>query len=276
MKVLVIANGARVPPDEVDRIAKAVGADAHITTRAGEAEAVARNARGYQRIVCMGGDGTFNECVNGVGDSGVELALVPFGTGNDFARMMRITSENALQRIQGTARRIDLGEVRVGGHVRRFANIAEVGLGARAMAAVAGFGRAVPKKAKFLLGVAVAVADHRNFAVTINGRRKKVSNIVIANGRYFGGGMCPAPDARPDDGLLDLVCFGSLSLPELMTHLPKIYFPRRIDHPKISYERVERVVVESTARLMIEVDGEYLGTGACEFRVLPAALVFVG
>lgn len=275
MKILVIANGARVPPAEVERVVRALGAEAHVTARPGEAEEVARRAHGYRRIVCVGGDGTFHECVNGVGDSGVELALVPFGTGNDFARMMGITSENALERAQGTVRRIDLGEVRFGGRVRRFANIAEVGLGARTIAAVARFGPAVPKKARFLAGMAAALADHRNFVATINGRRLKVCNIVVANGRHFGGGMCPAPEARPDDGLLDLVCFGSLSLAEMMVHLPKIYRPRPIRHFKVTYQRVDRVVVESEARPMIEADGEYLGSGACEFRILPGALAFV-
>ncbi len=99
-----------------------------------------------------------------------------------------------------------------------------------------------------------------------------MTNVVVANGPYHAGGMWLAPQARPDDGLFDVVLFGDISKVDFVRNVAKIYRGTHVDHPKIDVVRSDVVTVESPEPLPLEVDGEQPGTTPARFEILPRAL----
>jgi len=97
-------------------------------------------------------------------------------------------------------------------------------------------------------------------------------DVVVANGRYFGGGMMIVPEASPDDGLLDVLLIGDLTKRDLLLTLPKTYRGRHLPHPKAESFRGKTVTVDAPEPLPIELDGEQPGTTPARFEILPRAL----
>ena len=97
-------------------------------------------------------------------------------------------------------------------------------------------------------------------------------DVVVANGRYFGGGMMITPEAAPDDGVFDVLLIGDLTKRDLMLTLPKTYRGKHLPHPKAEVLRGAVVTVDADEPLPIELDGEQPGTTPARFEVLPRAL----
>ena len=97
-------------------------------------------------------------------------------------------------------------------------------------------------------------------------------DVVVANGRYFGGGMMMTPEAEPDDGLFDVLLIGDLTKRDLIVTLPKTYKGKHLPHPKAELLRGATVSVEAPEPLPIELDGEQPGTTPVRFDVVPKAL----
>ena len=101
--------------------------------------------------------------------------------------------------------------------------------------------------------------------------RRPMHDVVVANGRTFGGGMIICPDAEPDDGLFDVLTIGDLTKRDLLVTLPKTYRARHLPHPKAELLRGAVVTVDADAPLPIELDGEQPGTTPVRFEVSPGA-----
>jgi diacylglycerol kinase (ATP) len=99
--------------------------------------------------------------------------------------------------------------------------------------------------------------------------------VVIANGTYFGGGMCLAPDAKPNDGLLDMIIFGDMRKSEMMKIWTMTYNGRHISHQKVRLRKIRNVALQCDEKILVEADGELLGEGPVSFSVLPSALNIV-
>jgi diacylglycerol kinase family enzyme len=97
-------------------------------------------------------------------------------------------------------------------------------------------------------------------------------DVVVANGRYFGGGMMICPDAAPDDGVFDVLLIGDLTKRDLVLTLPKTYRGKHLPHPKAEVLRGALVTVESDEPLPIELDGEQPGTTPVRFELVRHAL----
>ena len=97
-------------------------------------------------------------------------------------------------------------------------------------------------------------------------------DVVVANGRFFGGGMKMCPDALPADGLLDVVTIGDVTKRDLVLTMPKIYRGTHLPHPKAEALRGRVVTVETAEPMPVELDGEQPGTTPARFEVLPGAL----
>jgi diacylglycerol kinase family enzyme len=98
--------------------------------------------------------------------------------------------------------------------------------------------------------------------------------VAVANGRWFGGGMCIAPHAAPDDGLLDVVVVGDVSTPRLVRRLPSVYRGAHLGFPEVTFVRGRRVEAqaEAGAFVPVDLDGESPGRLPAVFDVVPAAL----
>jgi diacylglycerol kinase (ATP) len=97
-------------------------------------------------------------------------------------------------------------------------------------------------------------------------------DVVVANGQWHGGAMWLAPEARPDDGLFDVLLIGDVTKADFLLTAPKIYRGTHLSHPKVELLRSARVRVDAPVRLPIELDGEQVGTTPATFEVVPGAL----
>lgn len=240
---------------------------------------------GARRLVVVGGDGSVNEVVNGVGDlGGVELAVLPNGTGWDFVRTYGIPRrldaavETALA---GDVREIDLGVVDfrtwAGTEGRAyFANVGSAGISGAIAQRANDTSKALGGKVSYYWAT-VAVffgwqAGELRVAVDGETRAGRMIDVLVANGRYLGGGMMMLPEAEPDDGLFDVLLIGDVTKRDLLVVLPKTYRGKHLPHPKLEVLRGRVVTVESDEPLPIEVDGEQPGTTPARFEVVPRAL----
>ena len=289
------ANGrtAREWP-EIARRAAARGMRPDVRTTRGpdHATELTRQAlrEGARLIVAVGGDGTVSEVVNGFfdGDEPVapdaELAVVCRGSGCDLIRTFGISkhTDRALDvAAHGSVRTIDVGRVTFTGHdgerrVRRFANVASVGLTGVVAERVNNAGAPLGATVAFAWATVASFVRYRNsrFHVQIDDRSLDAvcNNVIVANCRYFAGGMKILPDAAPDDGRLDVLVWGDVSKADLARNLHKLYRGTHVGHPKADISRATRIEVVPETALPIEVDGEVPGTTPVVFELTPAAL----
>jgi diacylglycerol kinase (ATP) len=227
-----------------------------------------------------------NEAVNGLlsaGTDGCELALVPCGSGDDFARTFRIPlePEKALAvAARGQARRIDAGRARFrseeGESERYFANFAGAGISG----AIARRGAATSKRfgarAAYFWATAAVFLRWSSVPMTVETdeqrREGRMFEVIVANGAYAAGGMRVAPDAAADDGLLDVVLIGDATKLDFLTTFPKIYRGTHVNHSKVEVLRARRVSVAAAEPLAVVLDGEQPGMTPAQFEVLPGAL----
>jgi diacylglycerol kinase (ATP) len=223
--------------------------------------------------------------VNGIaGRNDVEVAVIPRGTGWDFARghsiPHRLDDAFRVAR-EGRPREIDLGLARFrswDGEAREsyFANIASAGMSGAIARRANETTKALGGKVSYFWATFAVFARWHNseIAVAVDGERRQahMHDVVVANGRYFGGGMKICPDARVDDGLLDVLLIGDLTKRDLLLTLPKTYRGKHLPHPKAELLRGATVEVDAPTQLPLELDGEQPGTTPARFEVVSRAL----
>jgi YegS/Rv2252/BmrU family lipid kinase len=262
----------------------------------------ARGAReGRRLIVACGGDGTISEVANGILESGcgddVELGILPSGTGGDFRRSLRIparTADAARLLRNGRTRRMDVGRVTYLNHAgaeesRYFLGVASMGMSTDIIERVKGRNsRSLPATRSSWLGgkLSFAVAtvqstlssNKTNVIVQLDDapeRRLTVSNLCVANARYFGGGMKVAPMAVLDDGQLDVVAIGDLGALKILTNAHKLYRGTHLEMEQVHHAHARTVTARSAWKndeVEIEIDGELPGRLPAKFEILPRAL----
>jgi YegS/Rv2252/BmrU family lipid kinase len=265
-----------------------------VTCGPGDARGLAREAlrAGAGRLIVAGGDGTLNEVINGLSAAAgplppPALALLPLGTGVDFARGLGIgTIEDTLAALQrGEPHAFDLGNARFRANdgtlrERAFVNVADCGLGPHASAQIGRVDRRFGRAA-YLYGAMQAIAGYAPAftRITVDDRpiyAAPCGLLAIGNGQFFGGGMRIAPKARPDDGLLDLVILGATDRRTLLGDLlPRVYRGTHLRHPAVHFARGTTITVDAEPPLPLELDGEIVGTTPATFTILPKRLTIL-
>ncbi|HYL70543.1 MAG TPA: diacylglycerol kinase family protein [Candidatus Dormibacteraeota bacterium] len=263
------------------------------TTAPGDATRAVRAAlrEGRTRVVAVGGDGTLNEVVDGFfAEDGTRLApdavlgLVPSGTGGDFRKAAGVPADSreAVRLLaSGQTRRIDAGRIDFDSGARRhFINIADCGLGGEVVARVnrSRFkGGGARGTAVFLWQSLAALWTFGAHPVTVRVDTERfdgaVQSVVVANGRYFGGGMHIAPDAALDDGLFDVVIVEARGRVRSLRGLPSLYRGRHLGEPGVSVLRGATVRIETPgAPLLFDVEGEQIGATPATLTCLAGAI----
>ena len=266
--------------------------DVRVTEGPGDATRLAHRAveAGGRFVVAVGGDGTVHEVVNGLlhEDAAVHpdtvLGVVSAGSGCDFVRTFGLPPEavGAVGRLAGAETRpLDVGKVsyldQEGRPASRyFANIAEAGLGGstarRAAALPAWLG-----PARYFFGFWLVLPAYRACSARVDVDDEEVFegravNVVVANCRFFGGGMQISPRSDPADGVLDVQVYtGPKS--DSFTTLPKVYRGRHLPHRNVVELKGARFCLHGEQSMEIEADGEVLGTTPVTIEVLPRPLV---
>ena len=277
------------------RFLKEGGVDVSLrfTAMAGDATRLAREAvaAGAQVVLSVGGDGTNNEVVNGFFHGPPEVrsktafAIAPVGTGGDFAKTVRQSGESreVLARLQRSQRRtIDVGRVEFAGFDGKLAsryviNIAEFGSGGAVVEKVNRTTKILGGRMSFLMAILSVMPKYRNRRVRyrIDGgpeRELIANNFVVANGRYFGGGLMPAPQAELDDGLFDVVVIGDLDFKTIRRHLKDLRAGTHLSLPGVTFARGREVVTRDTEGALLDLDGELVGRDPTRFVCVPKAL----
>ena len=298
-----VAGGGRLKrdwPQVAAALTRRFGAfDLRETQASGDAKRLARDlsAGGCDLVIAAGGDGTASEAADGLlqaaGELGrtAELALLPCGTGIDFARGLGLPRglDALVERIAtAKGRAVDAGRISyVDDHgalaSRHFINIASLGLSGatdRAVNADKRKGR-VSAKALFYWRTVVEFVRYRFQAVRITVDdgppfEAKMALVAVANGKFFGGGMMVAPDAALDDGQFDIVILRAANKAKLIWDLRLVYGGRHRDHPSITIVRGRTVVVEPVGDgdpALVDIDGESPGRIPATFEMLPGALM---
>jgi YegS/Rv2252/BmrU family lipid kinase len=282
------STGRRWP--ELARRAAAVGleGDALLSERPGHLAELAREAAlgGASLLVVVGGDGSVNEVANGLAGlpSPPEVAIVARGTGWDFVRTFAIPrgiEDAARIALDGVTRDVDLGRVTYrawDGHEAEavFANVASAGMSGAIAQRANETTKALGGKMSYLWATFAVFArwsatDVR-LRVDAQERDGLMFDVVVANGRFLGGGMEMCPDAAPDDGLFDVLTIGDITKLDLVRTMPKIYRGTHLPHPKAELLRGRTVQVETEQPVPIQLDGEQPGTTPVRFEVLERAL----
>jgi diacylglycerol kinase (ATP) len=260
--------------------------DTLLSERPGHLRELAREAveNGASLLVAVGGDGTVNEVVQGLAGKQAELAIIPRGTGWDFARTYgiprRLEAAVAVA-LQGHVRAIDLGRASYRSWDGReaesyFANIASAGMTGAIAKRANETSKALGGKVSYAWATLAVFARWQNDEVLVQvddeRRSGRMHDVVVANGRYFGGGMMICPEAEPDDGLFDVLLIGDLTKRDLLVTLPKTYRGRHLPHPKAELLRGAVVTVDAPEPLPVELDGEQPGTTPVRFEIVPQAL----
>ncbi len=260
----------------------------HETAKAGDAAHLAAQALqdGCDLVVAAGGDGTINEVVNGLSDNwaGARLGILPLGTGNDFARTIKVPTE--VNAAVETILRNDAPPLDVvcaeSDRTRYFMNVSAGGFSGLVDEKLSDGVKATWGPLAYLRAAMTALPDLKNYHMAIRfDDEEPVSlvayNIVVANARYVAGGVPIAPAAIPDDGAVDIVIVPAESVPRLATLVPLILLGRHLDSPCIRWRRARKVRVQSRPGMWFNTDGELVGNEPITFTVLPRALrVIVG
>jgi YegS/Rv2252/BmrU family lipid kinase len=292
--LVVIANphsgrgrvGQEMPELERQLISRRLGYRIVETDGPGHATAIAREAleAGDRFLVAVGGDGTVHEVVNGMiendkplGEDAV-LGVVAAGSGCDFVKTFGLPQDvpKAVRHLDGD-RVFPIDVIRVdyqqdGRTVTRYVpNIAEAGFGGAVVARAERLPRWLGRS-RYFWAFWLSVRKYRTGTISVQVDRKsfegRASNVVIANGQFYGGGMRISPRSYPGDGLLDIqISTGPKS--DAFTMMPKIYRGEHVPHPHIKEMRGRVITVEADRPLPIEGDGEVLGTTPATFTVIP-------
>ncbi len=272
------------------------------TERTGHGRQLAAEAalQGTQLIIACGGDGTISEVANGILESNgeTELAVLPGGTGSDFRRTLGIptnTAAAARALRDGRTRIIDAARVTFVNdsgerETRFFVNVASFGMSTEVLTRTASresrkwIPAFAPRKLGSKLSYAAATVQTTLAAAPIevhiqldeqDERRMRVAEFCVANARYYGGAMKIAPDAKLDDGLLDVVSIGDASAFRILSNAPRLYFGAHLRMDEVNHALAKQIVarpLKKDAIVRIELDGEVVGRLPATFQVMPSAL----
>lgn len=283
----------------MDRFSSEYEVKIYETTRPREAENLTYQAlrEGCDFLIAVGGDGTLHEMVNEYlkfedpAREKVILGLLPYGTGNDFARGTGINKD--IDQLEGLIRRaepvrVDAGLIRItkkdgSEYIRFFDNISDMGLGADVVARVNSikYGKIIlGGTITYFLSVLITFLTFRHKKIRIHWEGFNwdgpVLSLVVANGRYFGSGMGIAPEARMDDGQFEVIILGKVKIIDYLKNLAKLRRCEKIIHPEVFYHRVNRLSIELPEKnIFIEADGELEGSAPAVYECLPGALNFL-
>jgi YegS/Rv2252/BmrU family lipid kinase len=284
----VVVNPAKVPTtdrmrEQVEKAVRDVGWEAPTwleTTEKDPGKGMAEQAirEGYDVVLAFGGDGTVMSCVTALAGTGVPLGVLPAGTGNLLARNLELpvddVSESVRIALTGADRMLDVGAC--GDH--RFVIMAGLGFDAAMM-------RDAPDKLKARVGWAAYVVSASKH---LRGRRthvtltiddepplsRRVRTIVVGNVGKLQGGIPLMPDARPDDGILDVVVIAPRNVVDWARVAVTVLARRHRPDFRVERFRCRRVRIEADQAMPQQLDGEVIGEGReMDIEVQPGALV---
>jgi len=236
-------------------------------------------------VLVAGGDGTIHEVVNGLVGSDTAMGVLPMGTGNVWAKEIGLPTLGLTQpdRLLAAARMLVDGEVRwvdvgrVGD--RFFINCAGVGIDSTVAAQVEPRTRTAKQLGGILTYLIAGLSIARDFCgvrstIIVDGRtiRTMVLLVVVSNIQLYGGVVKMTPEARLDDGLLDVRIFKGMGSAWIFRHLAGVFANRHLRNPMVSHYQGRRVTIYTAEPFPVQLDGEPVGMTPVSVEVIPRSL----
>jgi len=249
-------------------------------------------------IVLFGGDGTVHRHLASLVRLGLPVLVVPAGSGNDFAcsvGLRRIRDSLAAWRKfyggAGNVRTIDLGTISAlqGAEVsaaRYFCCVAGVGLDGEVARRANRLPRWLRGHGGYLLSLAPTIFSFAPLPMKIRTPGENSDGWItrrdgptllaaFANTPFYGGGMKIAPQAKMDDGRLDVCVVGGVDPFKLFCMFPTVYSGRHLGIREVEYFQTARARVETEPPLDVYADGEYVCRTPVEVGIHFAALKII-
>ena len=273
------------------------------TPSARELESRAREKIADKRrlLLAMGGDGTFQALANAAFGTDTLLGILPAGGGNDLAAALglpRNPLHAAEELLRGHSRPVDLIRVRAsatlspagsptgsgqagqaGGLERLYVGGGGIGLDAEAARYASGIFRRVPGRLRYVLSGLWALryyAAPRVRAEFPGGAPHAVENrtllTAVLNTPTYGAGLRLAPDALVDDGMLDVVFVGDLTVFQVLKLMPRLLYSGELRSPLVSRMHARSLRLIADPPCEFHGDGEILGMTPVEIEIVPAAV----
>ena len=249
------------------------------TERSGHAvELAKKNAKKFTDVLAVGGDGTLNEVVNGMAGTKAVLSVVSAGSGNDFLKNfgpLRSLEEEIHDAVNGPVRRIDLGIC----NGRYFINGIGVGFDGKVVEDMARgvlFGGSLGYYTTVLKLLLSYKETEMEIRLDKRAFKEKIFMITVANGTTFGGGFRITPEAKLDDGLLDVCKVTRIGLLRRYVHVREVTKGTHASMAEVAMLTAKKVRIESPVKTACHIDGENLGSGPYDIRIVPSAISFRG
>lgn len=293
MKHLFIINPAAGKYDKTGEITQKVreacdkrclAYEVLVSRQAGDCQKLAQAAAATGdpvRIYACGGDGTLNEIINGViGQPNAAVTHFPAGSGNDFIKLFSDPTAfcDVGRLIDGEVARFDLIRC-LDEHYAL--NICSMGFDARIGTSISKYKRLplLSGSGAYILstGVNLIKGIQQHYVIELDGERidGRQSLICIANGRWYGGGFNPVPEAEPDDGLLDVLIVKGVSRLTVANVIGKYKAGKHAELGDIiRHRRCKSITIHCDKPAEINLDGELLYARDVTFEVVPQAVRF--
>ena len=232
-------------------------------------------------VAVLGGDGSVNLVVNGLAGTTGTLAVLPAGTGDDFAKAIDVGKLDAATRLLANPKTVDVDLIGVtaGVEQRRFINVAGAGFDSEVSDVAAGMRRRLGSRAHYALATVKTLPRFvpATFHLELDGSTLDVDAmlVVVGNSYAYGGGMKVLPQASITDGALDVCIVTAMSKAAFLRAFPKVYVGKHATHPNVMMLRGSDLKIEANRRVSVFADGEKVGSLPAVFTVLPSALPVV-
>jgi len=268
------------------RFLRSAGHEVHVrlTQKRGDAEGWAREAAkdGAPLIIAAGGDGTFNEVINGIANSGTSMAIVPLGTTNVLAKELGIPEDVAGATdlaLRGQVHSVSLGRVscvcRSSPVTRYFCLMAGIGFDGEAVYGVSELLKRHSGKGAYILSGLKTLMKYSpgDLWFTVNGTVYPGYSAIVGNASKYGGNFKITPDAMLQDPHLHIALMHGKRRRDILRYIYGIFRGRHLRLKDITYLKGDSVRIEGIAR--IQTDGDYLGTTPATITVVPDALKLI-
>jgi YegS/Rv2252/BmrU family lipid kinase len=250
----------------------------HQTRFPGDGSTIAEQARsnGAELLVVLGGDGTLLEVVNGLDFKKNIVGIIPGGTGNGFRRSLKIPGDS-YQALLGLAvwnpRQIDLGTI----NGMYFLNVVGFGFDAAVAKLATVDNKVLRGYPAYVTAFLAKLATFGSFPATVTCDKETIEEqktilAVVSNGRYYGGQLCIAPQAKVDDGKLDICLVRKTNYANTTTLAVKAFFKKHLGHNAILTATAKEITINAPESIPVHIDGEILGELPAKISIRPGLL----
>lgn len=313
MKIAILINGSirkfKTINDEITTAFQSFDSKIFVSTYAGHFMLLCQQALGdgYDTFIFVGGDGSLNEGINGIieyyqdSDSTeaqdynwkaiakIKIGVYAAGSGNDFIKSVNL-DENISTLVENiknkSSQMVDVGWMSYQNFedkkdVSFFINVTDVGMGGEVVLKKSKMPKWLSGKLTYFLAITATVATYKKCQLKAYNNdflwQGKVLNMIVANAKYFGNSLGIAPDADVSDGQFSLVIVGDVSLMEYFKNLGNLKQCKKLQHPEVSYQKVNEITIEPTDDrvVTIDMDGELIGKAPMSLKCLQRRINFI-